>query len=326
MNRFKNILFVVRPGETNEPAIERAAKLARQNQASLTIVDVVQKFASGANMPEGAPISNELQTAIQREHEEQLKEIVESYREQMKIDFKILSGEPFLEIIRQVLRYSHDLVIKIPDTHDWLDKLLGSEDMHLLRKCPCPVWLIKAEKTGTDRRVLAAIDVGDDYIDEDRETLNKLNHQILEMAGSLAISDFAELHIAHAWNAVGEGAMRGAFMRAPDEEIRAYVEQIRQQHESKLNQLLGELKAKLGTDTDSYLSIKTHLVKGWARKEIPKLAKRIDADIIVMGTVARTGIPGFFMGNTAESILSQIDCSVLAIKPDGFKTPVSLEE
>jgi nucleotide-binding universal stress UspA family protein len=42
-----------------------------------------------------------------------------------------------------------------------------------------------------------------------------------------------------------------------------------------------------------------------------------------MGTVARTGISGFVMGNTAETILSQIDCSVLAIKPPGFETPVA---
>jgi nucleotide-binding universal stress UspA family protein len=186
--------------------------------------------------------------------------------------------------------------------------------------------LIKTEKPRAEQRVLAAVDVGDDHANEEWETLNKLNYQILEMASSLAISDFAELHIAHVWHAVGESAMRGAFMRAPEDEVLTYVEQIRQQHEQKLNKLLQELKEKLGSETYSYLSIKKHLIKGWAREEIPNLAKDIDADIIVMGTVARTGIPGVFMGNTAETILNQINCSVLAIKPDGFKTPVTLEE
>ena len=326
MNRFNNILCVVKPGETSKPAIERAVSLAQQNQANLTIVNVVQKFVSGIDMPEGGPISNELQIAIQRDHEERLKPLIDPYRKQIDLDFKVLIGEPFLEIIREVIRSSHDLVIKVPDAQDWLDRFLGSEDMHLLRKCPCPVWLIKTERTRTERRVLAAIDVGDDYVDEEQESLNKLNHQILEMAGSLAISDFAELHVAHVWNAVGESTMRGAFMNTPEEKIVAYVEQTRQQHERRLNQLLEELKTKLGADADAYLSIKKHLIKGLVRKEIPNLAKRIDADIIVMGTVARTGIPGFFMGNTAESILSQINCSVLAVKPSGFKTPVALEE
>jgi nucleotide-binding universal stress UspA family protein len=44
-----------------------------------------------------------------------------------------------------------------------------------------------------------------------------------------------------------------------------------------------------------------------------------------MGTVARTGIAGFFMGNTAESILTQLECSVLTLKPQGFVSPVTLE-
>ena len=58
---------------------------------------------------------------------------------------------------------------------------------------------------------------------------------------------------------------------------------------------------------------------------IPELAREIKADLIVMGTVARTGISGFFMGNTAETILNRLDCSVLAVKPQGFETPVALE-
>jgi len=45
-----------------------------------------------------------------------------------------------------------------------------------------------------------------------------------------------------------------------------------------------------------------------------------------MGTVARTGVPGFITGNTAESILNQLECSVLAIKPAGFVTPIELME
>ena len=45
-----------------------------------------------------------------------------------------------------------------------------------------------------------------------------------------------------------------------------------------------------------------------------------------MGTVARTGIPGLLIGNTAETILQRVDCSVLAVKPDGFVSPVGLDE
>jgi nucleotide-binding universal stress UspA family protein len=79
-------------------------------------------------------------------------------------------------------------------------------------------------------------------------------------------------------------------------------------------------------DAIEYLQPRTHLSKGSAREEIPALAKRLAADCILMGTVARTGIPGFIIGNTAETILEQIECSVLAIKPPGFVTPVTPAE
>jgi len=58
---------------------------------------------------------------------------------------------------------------------------------------------------------------------------------------------------------------------------------------------------------------------------VPAIAHELAVDLVVMGTVARTGIAGFFMGNTAESILTQLDCSVLTIKPPGFISPITLE-
>jgi nucleotide-binding universal stress UspA family protein len=176
------------------------------------------------------------------------------------------------------------------------------------------------------RRILAAVDVGDSYPPAELKSRQALSQQILEMAISLSLTDFAELHIVHVWQAIGESAMRGAFMNTPGEEVAAYVEQSRRFHASALDDLVGVVTGNLGKDAVDYIKPQTHLIKGWARKEIPALAKRLDADLVVMGTVARIGIPGFIMGNTAETILNQIDCSVLAIKPPGFVTPVTLED
>jgi nucleotide-binding universal stress UspA family protein len=59
---------------------------------------------------------------------------------------------------------------------------------------------------------------------------------------------------------------------------------------------------------------------------VPESARESQADLVVMGTVGRTGISGLFIGNTAEAILEQVRCSVLAIKPLGFVSPVKLAE
>jgi nucleotide-binding universal stress UspA family protein len=68
-----------------------------------------------------------------------------------------------------------------------------------------------------------------------------------------------------------------------------------------------------------------HLVKGSAAAVIPRLVLRKKIDVLVMGTVCRTGVAGFLMGNTAERVLGNVKCSVLTLKPDGFVTPVRLK-
>jgi len=325
MKRFKDILYVAVAGEASKPALERAVTLAENNQARPTVVGATERITAGIGIPDGGPISAELQTAMVSIETDRLNKLVDPYRKRMDIQTKVLQGTPFLEIIRAVLRDGHDLVIKAPETGDWLDRLIGSDDMHLLRKCPCPVWLIKPQTPKAHRRILAAVDVHDIYPPAELESRRVLNQQVLEIAISLALADFAELHIVHVWDAIGESAMRGVFMSATEQQIKSYVEQNRLRSEECLDRLINEMTCALGEETMGYLKPHKHLVKSQARKEIPVIAKQIDADLVVMGTVARTGLPGFIMGNTAESILNQINCSVFAIKPPDFITPVTLE-
>jgi len=71
--------------------------------------------------------------------------------------------------------------------------------------------------------------------------------------------------------------------------------------------------------------IEIHLRRGPAAANIFAVAEEVEADLIVMGTVCRTGMAGFLIGNTAESLLSRVTCSVLAVKPPGFQSPVKLD-
>ena len=176
-------------------------------------------------------------------------------------------------------------------------------------------------------RILAAVDVDDSYPSKELKTRQALNGMVMELACSLAMSEFAQLHIAHAWEVIGESGLRhGAFMQLPEDEVNAYVDKVLRHHAQLLDTLMKEVSAKLSQDAIDYIKPQLHMPKGAARKVIPELAKELQVDCIVMGTVARTGVPGLFMGNTAETILDQLECSVLAIKPPGFVTPVTLED
>ncbi len=325
MNRFRNILCVVSATQGDTAVVERAVALAEHNQARLTLLGVVPPVTAGIGMPEGGPISADLQAWLVNEREQFLSGLAAPHVQRVAIQSRVVIGTPFIEVIRQVLREGCDLVIKAPEDPGWLDRLFGSDDLHLLRKCPCPVWMIKPQLTGTFGCIVAAVDVADSYPADEVEGRRALNRQVMEMATSLALSEFAELHVVHAWDAVGEGAMRSGFMGTDEEKVEAYVKAVERHHRENLHVLMRETTDRLGPEATRYLKPNAHLVKGWARKEIPASVRQLGTDLVVMGTVARTGITGLLIGNTAEMILMQIDCSVLAIKPEGFVSPVTLE-
>ena len=327
MKRFKDILCVVDPGKQCKLALERSVTLAENNQANLTVIAVVPAITAGIGMPEGGPISTDLQLAAVKTCEEGLEALVKTHRRRIEIATKVLTGIPFLMTIREVLRNGHDLVVKCPESQDWLERLFSSEDMHLLRKCPCPVWMVKPQVGVSFDRILAAVDVDQSYPPEELKTRQTLNETTLQLAGSLAVSEFAELHVAHTWQVMWEGALRGsAVVKIAEQEVETHIEKVRQNRAQLLDALMKSASVKLGQDAIDFIKPQLHMPKGAARKEIPELARKLQADCVVMGTVGRTGIAGFFIGNTAENILDQLDCSVLAIKPPGFVTPVTLEE
>ena len=327
MNRFKNILCVVELGKEYKPALERAIALAENNQANLNVITVTSSISACVSVPAGGASITELHDANVKNQQQALEDLVDPYRGRTKIEIRVLVGTPFLEIIREVLRNGHDLVIKCSGSNDWLDRLFSSDDKHLLRKCPCPVWIVRPQCGEQFDRVLAAVDVDNSYPSKELKAHQALNDMIIDLASSLAVSEFAELHVVHAWEAIGENFMRdGAFMQRPENEVNTYVDKVREHHRQLLDKFIENVSTNLGKDTVDYIQPQIHMPKGAARIVIPELANELQVDCVVMGTVARTGIPGLFMGNTAETILDQLNCSVLAIKPPGFTTPVTLED
>lgn len=322
MKLFRNILCVVGGGESDGPTLERAVSLAANNQAQLTVASVIPRIAEGGATLEGGPLLSDLQASMQAERLQLLESLTGPHRPGPGIRHEVLAGTAFLEITRAVLRNGYDLLIKAAENPGWTARLFGSDDMHLLRKCPCPVWLTKPGEKSNYGCILAAVDLGW----EAEDTLeNSLNRQLLEVAGSLALSDFAALHLVHAWEAIGEAAVR-TWSDKPEEASLRYVAAERLRHQAGMERLRDHLQAQLGAEAYAHLSPGFHLQRGGATRVIPESAERLRADLVVMGTLGRAGISGLFIGNTAEAILEQLRCAVLAIKPPGFVSPVTLDD
>lgn len=314
MKEFRNILYLADPSRSPDPGFERAVALAENNQARLTVLYAWEDIPEADTGPGG-----DLQGVLWRKCLERFEALSEPFRGRAELDAKVVFGRPFVEVIREVLNQGRDLVIKTAEGDAGLRKrLFGSTDMHLLRKCPCPVWLLKPTHEGPYHRIMAAVDFNPS---EGQTGDSPLNSQVLDLALSLAISEFAQLHVVHAWDAVAESALR-VWGDSTTGDLSTYVETERRRHKDGLDRLMEALGNRAGADGLAYARPRLHLPRGPARYVIPALAADLDVDLVVMGTVGRTGIPGLLIGNTAETILNEIECSVLAVKPPGFISPV----
>jgi universal stress protein E len=212
------------------------------------------------------------------------------------------------------LRDGYDLVLKTADGGGMLQRsIFSSVGMHLMRKCPCPVWVIRPDRTPEFDRIVAAVDAESPDADH-----NGLNNQILELASALARTENAELHIVQVWQLWMEQTLRGRARFHEDE-----VDAMARKQEASVREALKRLLDHHGL---SDASTKIHVLKGAPGYAIPELVRHVKADLLVMGTVCRVGVPGFLIGNTAEKILNEVDASVLALKPNGFVSPVQLEK
>ena len=318
MNAFKNILYVSESTLAQEASIMRAVSLAQNNQAELTVIDVVPAVSAGLGVPSGSPTSRELQAATVDERRKKLEALIEPHTKNLNIRLDVLVGRTFLEAIRFVLRHDHDLLIKPAENPGFIERLFGSDDMQLLRNCPCPVWLTRVGEKSKYQNILAAVDFNPDMPDAIEQDLNR---QILGLAGSLAFSDFTALHVVHVWDAPGEAMVR-IWADKPQAASMDYVKGVRSSHEIAFSSLRQQLTERVGKEANNFLSPEFHLRRGTPATAIPELARELRADLVVMGTVARTGIAGLLIGNTAEAVLEQLQCSVLAVKPTGFVSPV----
>jgi len=314
MYRFKNILVVYDGLKYGHSTLARAIELAARNKAVLTVIQVIDQIPHDYRMLITSLPPEEIMAIAVKEHTRLLEKYLADFPGAAGIRPRVVAGREFIVIIQEVLRNNHDLVIKTTRGMGGnLGILFGSTAMHLLRKCPCPVWLVKPDSLQRYGRILAAVDVMPPEIEE-----NDLNTKIMELATSLALQEKSELHIVHAWEKPNTSLFSGGLDYFPGD----------------MNQLFNETKNMhirwLDDFIESYdlqqLKHQEHVVEGWADKVIPEFAEQQQIDLIVMGTVCRTGIPGFFIGNTAEKILLRINCSVLAVKPGDFISPVRLDE
>ncbi|MDR0780052.1 MAG: universal stress protein [Pseudomonadales bacterium] len=311
MDKFRNILFVADACKGEQAALSKILRVAHQTRASVTVMDVVALFPGNFYSAGTSFDFDEWQQKVKQTAHERLEQLVKNCARSVPLpNLVIREGVDYIEIIRQVNEGHHDLVAKAAATDSsFADVLFGLLDMHLLRKCPCPVLIIKPRKKIVHPHVVVALD-----IDEPGPKGEAMHLLILDHAAGIAGFEEGSLDILHAWTLPYEQNLRREEKTKDIKTVDILLKETRKRKQQRLEAL---------SERWDLLEPRVHLIKGIAQEVIPRFVRDHGSDLLVMGTVGRTGIKGFFMGNTAEKILHALNCSVLAIKPQGFKSPVS---
>ncbi len=320
MRVFSNALYVLDDGLDSQ-AIAEVFALARQHQAQVTVVDVIAEPSMSPGPASRLGGREELLQRVLAAREAKLRQTLATFAEGADVQVQVRTGRRYLEVIKMVLADGYDMVIKVAEEVDWLGRFFTSDDMHLLRKCPCPVWLMHRGAPARHACVLASIDFDPD---EEASEGEELNDRILQFAAAVAAFESAELRVVHAWESPVAG-FAGLWSDVPEEAERQYRDGEYSIRQDLMRAAQERLKARVGEETFRFLEPRSQLLHGRPEACIPSHAAEVEASVVVMGTVARTGVPGLIIGNTAEDILQQLRCSVLAIKPEGFESPVRLD-
>jgi universal stress protein E len=252
------------------------------------------------------PLTDHTVTEIKREALELRRKRLEkiaarAHKRGVKTTCSVEWDFPPHEAIVRHARHSHvDLIIA--ECHQgrrlkpWLMHLT---DWELLRISPLPVLLLKNARPWRQPTILAAIDPSHAH-----DKPARLDTTIVAEGARLARELHGSFELMHAMFPVGFGAALG------DPAIDAVTLAAAYEQQKKHSRAKFEAFA----DKARIPRASRQIVDSDPVFAIPHLAKKIGADLVVMGAVSRSGLKRVFIGNTAERVLADLPCDVLVVK------------
>lgn len=301
MSQTQRLLLIAPSSMTRTPAFERATALAQAMQLPLHIVafDYLEALAvAGFFAPEQI---RQARDGYLESHRQWLEEQAAQARQhRIEVTSEVVwVQDPYEEILHFVNEMPLTLIIKDAQEESVLKRIFFTPlDWRLLRDCPAPVHLVTNALHPRPRNVLAIVDV----LRSEAQDL-VFNDQIIAAAVKLAEQCNAQLDLVHVydWAAVYAMDMGVGALPLATGICEALSEA---QHEA-----FSALIERNGVPAD-----RCHFIEGTPLPSICAFAVDHQTDVIVMGTVQHSGL-NKRLGSTAEYLLHQAPCSVLAIKP-----------
>lgn len=308
MEKYQKILAVIDPTTEDQKALKRAIELANQTKASITAFLSIYDFSYEMTTMLSSDEREAMRQSLINDRLQWLDEIIESTpHDELTIDSKVIwHNRPFEPIIQHVIHDHYDIVIKGTHQHDKLKSVIFTPtDWHILRKCPCPVLLVKDHLWPMNGNIVAALNVGSDETEH-----QSLNDKITEEAINLSRLIKANIHLVNSF----PGTPVNIAIEIPEFNASEYNDSMFKHHQ----QAMSDQAKKFSINPNN-----THVEEGLPEDIIERISDDLDAELVILGTIGRTGLSAALIGNTAEHVIDNLNCDVLALKPDGYISPLA---
>jgi universal stress protein E len=315
MRNINRILAVIDPTAEVQPAMHRAAWLAKNTGAELELlICYYNEYLSGDRLFDSPSLEKARAEVIENE-EQRLEALAEPIRATgVTVMTTAQWDHPLHEgIVRHTVTSGADIVFKDTHRHSAITRaMLSNTDWNLIRTSPVPLWLVKPQDIPAKPNFIAAIDPMNEH-----DKPAALDDEILQISKMLSDNVGGSVHAFHSYDpriAIATATANAYIpVSLPFDEIEL---QMHEDHQKRFR----EITSFHGVDDEH-----SHLKSGLTHEELPALAKDIQAGVVVMGAVARNRWKRLFIGATAERTLEHLPCDLLIIKPDWFHTPVESE-
>ncbi|MDO4429877.1 MAG: universal stress protein UspE [Lonepinella koalarum] len=303
--KFNHILVILNPENDKQYALARAVRLVDEQKSETSVKITLFLTAYELSYEMSALLSSderqEMLNTVIAQRKKEIEPYIEKYAHPLiEFDAKVVWNSNEAEAIAaEFEQYQYDLVVKYTKEEESLASLIFTPmDWQLLRKCPVPMLMVRDGDWKHQRRILVAVNVSgdEDYHAEFNKSLTSIG---IDLATNL---ERGNIHLVAAYPPTPVNMA----IDLPEFHNTEYTNGIRGQHLINMK----ALRQQFGINEDH-----THVREGFPEEVIPQVAKELEAELVVLGTVGRTGLSAALLGNTAEHVISRLKCNLLAIKP-----------
>lgn len=282
----KTILVATDFSERSDRALRRATLMAKADGARLVLVHGIDD-----EQPE------RLADSAQREAEGLISELAKSVTslDGVACEGFVMRGSVDETVVKVAEAQAADLlVVGSHRQRPFRDIFLGTTVDRILRRSLRPVLMAKTVPAARHHHVLFATDMSDGCTNA------------IRAAGNLGLLADARLSAVHVFAAPGQELMLHA--SASTKEVLAYVENERSKATARLDAYLAGIGLKADTRFAELAEVAT-------AETIDGCARDLKADLIVIGTQARSTIARFVLGSVAQGVLRATSSDVLVVPP-----------